>query len=184
MLKSIGLLVASTSWLISSHAWADCRISSKEIQSQITRDGAKQALQELFYDSSGKWYTLMDCITTGENDWLKISGELEEYSDAGSSEDLGAYTAKALSNNAENVLRGGKLFKLRFSCEELQNDVPSITTQMELDKWYIDDLNKRLIGLNHIHARDLAADVAMCRNEINDEIKSLKEDITSQTKSN
>ncbi len=175
--RIVGLIGALLALVMCGDAWGKCQLSLKEIQSQITREGAKDALDDLFDDKSGKWDRLMECIATGEKPWLEIDAELKPYSDAGSAEDLDIFAGKALANNAENVLRVGV-----GACAMVENDAPEGMDQVQADKWYITDLKARLAGLSHVHSPDLTYQVTTCRDEIQDGIKYLKADIDSQGK--
>jgi len=119
----------------------------------------------------------MECLASGKKEWVDIAVELAQYSDAGASEDIDIYLGKALSNNAEYVLRVALPEGMTDFCDALDNDPPETFTDAQLDKWYIDDLNHRLIGLTRVRSPDLHEKADNCRNQINTEIETLKDDI-------
>lgn len=172
----LALLLYAAAMLTSSHAWADCKLSPKDIQGEIDKAGAKQALQNSYADGN-RWYLIMQCVATGDQRWLDIAVELAPYSDAATSEDLNIYLGKAIATNAEGVLRLKVPEWLSEACGWLDNDLPPDMNNVQLDRWYLQDINARLAGLKRIHSADLADAAAKCKAEIDEDLTSLNADL-------
>ena len=182
--RRVAVLGGLLALLISNGAMAECKLSVTTIQNQISQDGAKKALDILWDDWKGHWYPLMECIASGDSHWLDIAAQLAPYADAGSAEDLSLNFGKALSTNAEYVLKLKIPEGLSDFCEFLDNDPPPTMTDAQLDNWYLADLNSRLNGLSRVNNSTLAGAVAKCREQINSEVRRLQADLASHAKPN
>lgn len=166
----LGLLLASQS------AWSACTLSASEIQKSIDHDGAKKVLWDDLANDEARWDSFGDCVETGQKAWLQIAVEFAPYQDTIVGETLPIFLGRALSNNAENILRiAVPAFDMEKFC-----DATGFEDPIDFD---IDDLIARQHGLDAVKAKDLNNMVSSCRDRIQLLIDALRKRSAKQPSS-
>lgn len=159
--RMLRLLLALGLLLISQGAWSACTLSSKDVQKDIDKNGAKKVLWTFGKNDDAYWASFTDCIQTGEKSWLHIAVEVAPYRDGFVGEDLALALGRALAIDAEVVLLTVvPAYSEDEFCGMLDNDGPPGAEP------YLKELDARERGLEKVKAANLQDSVQSCRTAI------------------
>lgn len=135
-----------------------CTLSSASIANQIRRTGAHPTYVALTRSES-TWEPVITCIGTGDPKWIRIDSSLQPVSDGHYGEELNTALGVAFGNRPKDVLEiGGSLDVI---CSAPDIDDPSYGTYTLAIK----EIARRESLLDTITEKELASDVAECRND-------------------
>ena len=100
MLKNTIPAILSLSFAVS----ASPQVTAPELTQQITTQGAKTVIANLYKDNEYQWQYVLTNIGSGETSWLTVASRLAPGSDADSAESLATAVATAIPHNPAGVL--------------------------------------------------------------------------------
>lgn len=140
-----------------------CAISISDINSEISKDGARKAIGDIY--KADHWDTLMQCIASGDAKWIHVATKLNSAADGTAAEDLAIAVAEALGNNPKGVLELARpSFRLAEICAAPDSEDPRFGSYALA----MAEISKREIAVATMMSTKFSKDATSCHGYLED----------------